>query len=77
MIGCSPVVLRLHASEQSRKKNRRGRGKGEESKGKETKERRRRAGLATASQLADLEASVTVLRVHSPGRALCPFIGTH
>lgn len=34
-------------------------------------------GLTTESQLADLEASVTVLRVHSPGRALCPFIGTH
>lgn len=54
--------------------NRRGEEmRGEEKKGNKGEEER----PATVSQLADLEASVTVLRVRSPGRALCPFIGTH
>lgn len=48
-----------------------------EGKEQETKEGRRGAVLATESQLADLEASVAVLRARSPGRALYPFIGTH
>lgn len=53
--------------------------KGKERKGKEkeTKEGWRAEGLTTESQLADLEASVTVLRVHSPERTLCPSAGTH
>ena len=58
-------------------KNRRG----EEMRGKGEERKQRRGGeeqaIATASQLADLEARVTVLRAHSPRRALCPFIGTH
>lgn len=53
------------------------RGNEGKEKRKKTKEGWGGEGPATVSQLADLEASVTVLRVHSPGRALCPFIGTH
>lgn len=65
--GCARAIVKNRRGEEMR-------GKGEERKQRRGGEEQ---GIATASQLADLEARVTVLRVHSPRRALCPFIGTH
>lgn len=58
--------------------NGRNRSRGEMRRtGKERKGKEAREGRGRAAQLADLEASVMVLRVHSPGRAQRPFTGTH